>query len=102
MELYEQRYGDKPPPKGAPHPDLREVGLAESTLMRISDQIQQLLGLTAGVKKPKVKPLPRPRTAVDEIARRAARAQFEHFEQVLNFVPQEQFEKTIREAQGGE
>jgi len=106
-ELYEQSLqGPQRPPKKAP--DLVEVGLSESLLMGIHEQLQQLNHWSAvntatafgqqKPPKPKVKSLPRPETARNAVERRLAREAFQHFEDVIVFVPQEQFEQTIARA----
>lgn len=82
-------------------PDLVEVDLGVSLLMSTVELLQQIRDFTAGHKKPKVKAIPRPKTAKDLYERQQMRLAREHIESVLSFVPQEQWERTIAEA-GGE
>lgn len=102
VELYERNHSDDQPRRRKDPPDLVEVGLNESLLMGIHELLQQIAGFTAGQKKPKVKPIPRPVTAAQLYARAEARKQYDEINAVLNFVSQDEFERGIAEANGGE
>lgn len=82
-------------------PDLVEVDLSVSLLMTAVEVLQQIRDFTAGHKRPKVKILPRPKTAKDLYAQQQMRAAREHIESVLVFVPDDQWQRNI-EAAGGE
>jgi hypothetical protein len=101
VELYEKHYTGESPRKRKSPPDLIEVGLAETLLMGIHELLQQVVGFTAGQKKPKVKPIPRPETAAQIFARTEARKQYDLIMDVLNFVPQEQFERSVTQSHEG-
>lgn len=95
MELYEASL-QGPKVRSDPAPGLTEVDLTTSLLMGISEQLQQIAHYTAQAKgRPKIKRLPRPKTARDLYERRKAREAFEHLESVIKFVPREEFERTI-------
>lgn len=74
VELYE---ANKDKPRGRSNPDLVEYGLNESLLSSIHEVLQQIRDFTAGAKKPKVKPLPRPITAKQIYNRRQARQAYD-------------------------
>lgn len=96
VELYELTM-DQPRRKGTPQwvEETPEVAL----LKGISEQLQVLAHLTAKRKgRAKVKPYPRPLTAEQLYWREQSRKDFEHINQMLKFVPNEQFQATIQQA----
>ena len=103
VELYEEqlkRFGDDPK-GGTSAPDLTEVGLLESLVMGMTEQLQVLTHLTAKQKgKPKVKELPRPKTAAQLYKKAKAREAVEHLEGVIKFVSREEFVENTKK--GGE
>ncbi len=97
LELYE---ATKDQPKRKSSPSLTEVDHATSVLMGIHELLQQLIHWSAAgaprkTGKPKVKPLPRPKTAADIYARRRAYETHLEIEAAIRFVPQDEFERVI-------
>lgn len=99
-ELYEaqlERYGGDMP-KGSSAPDLTEVGLLESMLMGIHEQLQALTHIAAKQKgKPKISHLPRPVTAEQKYKKDQARKAAQHLESVITFVSHERYQEITKE-----
>jgi hypothetical protein len=96
LELYE---ATKDRPRRETDPLLVEETLVVSLLKGIHELLQQNTHYTAaaspkGTKRPKVKRLPRPKTAEQMWARQEARRAHEHVESVLVFVPEDQWKRT--------
>jgi len=105
VEEYERTL-DRPRVQGDRSPDLVEVDLATSLLMGVHELLQQVVHFTAAAAprktgRPKVVRLPRPKTAkhLYEAARR--REAMAHLESVIRYVPQDEWERNIRDATGG-
>lgn len=82
MELYKASL-DQPRPKN--HPDLVEYDLQTSVLVGMHEILQQIRDFTAGAKKAKVKPLPRPVTAEQRYKRQKAKQAYEDVMSLLVF-----------------
>lgn len=82
MELYQATL-DQPRPKW--HPDLVEFGLTESLMTSMVELLVQIRDFTAGQKKSKMKPLPRPITAEQRHKKHLARAAYDDVMSKLRF-----------------
>lgn len=105
VDLYEDhvRTHGEPKPRAAEPPELVEIDLPTSLAMSQLEISRLILHYVSsqsqkGTKKPKVKPLPRPKTAADIYKARKARETYEHLQGVLVFVPDEQWKRNISEA----
>lgn len=90
VELYEATFDENgeppPPPKGISAPKLVEVGLTETLLMQIVEQLQAVSHYTAGAKgKPKIKHLPRPETAPEVWRRTAGEKAYQEILSIVRF-----------------
>ncbi|MFD9893323.1 hypothetical protein ACFWY9_28595 [Amycolatopsis sp. NPDC059027] len=77
MDLYESMLDEdgNPPASKVQPPRLTEVGLLESLVMTMVEQLQAIAHYTAQAKgKPKITTIPRPRTAAEEYRRLQERA----------------------------
>jgi hypothetical protein len=86
MDLYKATL-DQKRPKG--NPDLVEFGLLESLMTSSLEVLQQIRDFTAGAKKSKPKPLPRPITAEQRHRRELAKQAYADVMSILRF-PDEQ------------
>jgi len=103
IELYEEQlklFGEPEEGKGAA-PDLTEVGLLENLVMSVVEQLQGLAHYTAKQKgKPKIKEVPRPKTAGQLYKKFKTREAVEHLEGVIKFVSREQYEEGVSKGGG--
>lgn len=105
VDLYEEHVRVHGEPKGkhvAP-PDLVEVDVLVSLMMTQVDLTRSVLHYVSAAapkntKKPKNKPLPRPKTAADIYKSRKARETYDHLQAVLVFVDDEQWKRNVAEA----
>jgi hypothetical protein len=105
IEVYEQNL-EQPRGRVERAPDLIEVDLATSILMGQHELLQQIVHFTAAnapkkTGRPKVTRLPRPKTAQQLYEAAERRNALAHLESVITFVPQEQWEHNLENAQGG-
>jgi hypothetical protein len=97
LELYE---ATRDRPRRKSDPLLVEETLVVSLLKGIHELLQQGTHYTAaaapkGTKRPKVRRLPRPKTAAQLWAREESRRAFEHVESVLVYVPEDEWERSV-------
>lgn len=88
------------PQRASANPLLVEETLVVTLLKGIHELLQQNTHYTAaaapkGTTRPKVRQLPRPRTAAQLWAREEARRAYQHVESVLVFVPDEQWKQAV-------
>jgi hypothetical protein len=99
VEVYEQNL-NRPARRGDNAPELVEMDLSVSLFMGIHELLQQLVhwaaaGVPKGAKKPRVRRLPRPKTAEQLYRRRKARESHERLEAEIVYVPQDEFDRII-------